>query len=115
MVRGRGLRLQPRWCATSLDTPAACPYICGHARVVRPGGQGIYLMSDNLVLELLRAIRGDIADLKTDVLELKERVGGLEVAHGSTATASASISRRLDRVGADVDLIKRRLDLVGAT
>ena len=62
-------------------------------------------MSDNLVLDLLRAIRGDIAGLKTDMVEIKERIGLLE---GS----NASVSRRLDRVSGDVEFIKRRLDLV---
>ena len=65
-------------------------------------------MSDNLVLELLRAIRGDIAGLKTDVLEVKERIGFLE---GQTA----SVSRRIDRISGDVEQIKRRLDLVEVT
>ena len=65
------------------------------------------MMSDNLVLDLLRAIRGDIAGLKTDMTKIKERIGLLE---GS----NASVSRRLDRVASDVDLIKRRLDLVEA-
>ena len=63
------------------------------------------MMSDNLVLDLLRAIRGDIAGLKTDMVEIKERIGLLE-------GGNASVSRRLDRVGGDVELIKRRLDLV---
>ncbi len=65
-------------------------------------------MSDNLVLDLLRAIRGDIGELRADVSELKDRVGLLEV-------QGASISRRLDRVGGDVERIKRRLDLSDAS
>ncbi|HEX3349674.1 MAG TPA: hypothetical protein VHS58_16400 [Acetobacteraceae bacterium] len=67
-------------------------------------------MSDgprDLVVELLRAIRGDIAASRDDAIELKERVSRLE---GQTA----SISRRLDRVGGDVEQIKRRLDLVNS-
>lgn len=67
-------------------------------------------MSDaasNLVLELLRAIRGDLADLKGDMLEVKERLGLIEGQY-------ASLSRRVDRVGGDVELIKRRLNLVEA-
>ena len=63
------------------------------------------MMSDKLVLDLLHAIRGDIAGLKTDMVEIKERIGLLE--GGNT-----SVSRRLDRVGGDVELIKRRFDLV---
>jgi hypothetical protein len=67
-------------------------------------------MSDqrgDLVLELLRAIRGDLAEIKTDLVELKQRVGLLEVQY-------ASLSGRVDRIAGDVVLIKRRLDLVEA-
>jgi hypothetical protein len=62
-------------------------------------------MSDNIVLELLRAIRGDIAGLRADMVEVKERLGLLEA-------TGAPVSRRMDRVGGDVEQIKRRLDLV---
>ena len=62
-------------------------------------------MSDHLVLEHLRAIRGDIAEIKTDMREVKERLGILEAQY-------ASLSRRVDRLGGDVEQIRRRLDLV---
>jgi len=62
-------------------------------------------MSDNLVLELLRAMRSDIADIKADIIEIKERLGLLEA-------GQASLSRRVDRLGGDVDTIKRRLNLI---
>jgi hypothetical protein len=64
-------------------------------------------MSENLVLELLRAIRGDVADLKVDVTGVKERLGILEQQY-------SSVSRQVDRIGGDVEQIKRRLDLVDA-
>ena len=64
-------------------------------------------MSDNLVLELLRAIRGDIGEMKTDTIEIKERLGLIESQY-------ASLSRRVDRLGGDVEQIKKRLDLVPA-
>ena len=64
-------------------------------------------MSDNLVLELLRAIRGDIGDLKADTIEIKERLGILEGGY-------ASLSRRVDRMSGDVEQIKRRLELTDA-
>jgi hypothetical protein len=60
---------------------------------------------DNIVLDLLRAIRCDIAEVKTDLVELKERVGNLESQY-------ASVSRRLDRMAGDIERIKKRLDLV---
>ena len=64
-------------------------------------------MSDNLVLELLRAIRGDIAELRADNVELRERMGLLE-------GQASSISRRLDRLVGDVSQVRRRLDLADA-
>jgi len=64
-------------------------------------------MSDNLVLDLLRAIRGDIGELRADTIEIKERLGMLEGGY-------ASLSRRVDRMSGDVEQIKRRLELTDA-
>ena len=67
-------------------------------------------MSDtpqNMVLELLRAIRGDIGELKADMIEVKERLGLIESQY-------PNLSRRTDRIGGDVEQIKRRLNLVEA-
>ena len=66
-------------------------------------------MSDtpNLMLDMLRAIRGDLGEIKTDLIELKQPVGLLESQY-------ASLSNRIDRIAGDVGLIKRRLDLVEA-
>jgi predicted nuclease with TOPRIM domain len=64
-------------------------------------------MSDSLVLELLRAMRGDISQIKTDIIEVKERLGFLEGGY-------ASLSRRVDRIGGDVERIKTRLDIADA-
>ena len=67
-------------------------------------------MSDsqsNLVLDLLRAMRGDLSEIKTDLTELKQRVGLMEAQY-------ANLSNRIDRIAGDVSLIKRRLDLVDA-
>jgi hypothetical protein len=61
----------------------------------------------DLVLELLRAIRGDLADLKTAMVEVKERLGFLEAQY-------ASLSRRVDRIDRRLDRIERRLGLVEA-
>jgi hypothetical protein len=73
---------------------------------------------DNIVLNLLRAIRGDIEEIRLDVRELKERMTNLETLVGNSVSTElhhyASLSGRLDRVGGDVDHIKRRLDLVDA-
>ena len=48
-----------------------------------------------------------LAELKSDVIEVKERLGLIEGQY-------ASLSRRVDRIGGDVDQIKRRLELVDA-
>jgi hypothetical protein len=62
----------------------------------------------NLILNLLRAIRGDIGQIKRDIIEIKERLGFLEGVY-------ASLSRRVDRLGNDVGRIKVRLDIVDAS
>jgi hypothetical protein len=66
-------------------------------------------MSDraDLILDMLRAIRGDLAEVKADLAELKQRTGLLEAQY-------AGLSNRVDRIAGDVVLIKRRLDLVEA-
>jgi len=64
-------------------------------------------MSESLALELLRAMRANIAEIKADMIEVKERLGLLESQY-------AGMSRRIDRLGGDVELIKRRLDIVPA-
>lgn len=64
-------------------------------------------MSDNLVLEHLRAIRAT-QEKHGDVLaEVRERVGMLESQY-------ASLSRRVDRIDLRLDRIERRLDIVEA-
>nr|WP_294563506.1 hypothetical protein [uncultured Rhodopila sp.] len=52
-------------------------------------------------------MRGDISQIKTDIIEVKERLGFLERGY-------ASLSRPVDRIGSDVGRIKARLDIAGA-
>ncbi len=59
---------------------------------------------DNPVLHMLRTIRDDVAELKGDMREVKERLGLLEGGY-------SSVSRRIDRIGGDIERIKRRLGL----
>jgi hypothetical protein len=59
------------------------------------------------IVEMLRAIRGDLADLKTSTIEMKERLGFFEAQY-------ASLSRRVDRIDGRLDPIERRLGLVEA-
>ena len=82
--------------------------IIAYDPTISPGYDGG--MSDepeNLTLNLLRAIRGDVGQIKADIIEIKERLGFLEGIY-------ASMSRRVDRIGGDVERIKVRLDLVDA-
>jgi len=63
---------------------------------------------DNLLLEYLRAIRGDVGDLCEDVRELRYRVSSIDSALGS-------VRRELSETHADVLIthgrIESRLDL----
>ena len=61
--------------------------------------------TENLVLELLRAIRTTVDRLSDDMQEVKGRLGILE-------TQYASIPNRLDRMDERVHRIEKRLDLV---
>jgi hypothetical protein len=62
---------------------------------------------ENLILTYLRRIDSKVDGLRTDMVEVKERLGFWEEQY-------ASISRRVDRIGGDVERIKTRLDLVDA-
>jgi chromosome segregation ATPase len=67
-------------------------------------------MSDaraDLILDMLRAIRAEQGEIRTDLAEIKERLGILE-------TQYASLSRRVDPLGGDVEQVKRRLGLIEA-
>ena len=71
--------------------------------------------TDNLVLEMLRAIRGDIAEMRVEQREQRARIGAIEraVAHleREQAELRAEIGARFDRVLDRLDRIERRLDL----
>ena len=75
-------------------------------------------MSDNLVLELLRAIRGDIAEIRTEQREQRGRLAAIErsLAHieRDGAEARAEVGGRFDRILDRLDRIERRLDLAEA-
>jgi hypothetical protein len=63
--------------------------------------------AENLVLDRLRAIRGDIGEIKTDLIEIKQRLGFLGGRY-------ANLRARTDRIAGDLSLIKSRLNLVEA-
>jgi archaellum component FlaC len=62
---------------------------------------------EDLILTYLRRIDTKVDDVRADMAEVKQRLGFLEEQY-------ASISRRVDRIGGDVERIKTRLDLVDA-
>lgn len=59
----------------------------------------------DIVLERLREIRAMLGEIRADTADTRLRVGMLEGGY-------ASVSLRLDRIAADVERIKRRLNLV---
>jgi septal ring factor EnvC (AmiA/AmiB activator) len=70
--------------------------------------------AESLILELLRQIRGDIAEVRQDMSDLKLSVHVLEDQYASLAMSVSGLNHRLDRIQGDVTTIKRRLNLVDA-
>ena len=60
-----------------------------------------------LIQTMVQRVLDQVSELGGDMVEVKERLGLLEL-------SNASLSRRVDRMSGDIDLIKRRLDLVPA-
>ena len=66
----------------------------------------------NIIIELLRAIRGDLAKLTDKVDGLTQRVGSLERQVAIVHDDMAGIQMRLDRHDSRLDRIERQLDLI---
>jgi septal ring factor EnvC (AmiA/AmiB activator) len=78
-------------------------------------------MSDNLVLEILRAIRGDIAKLSDRLDEHGHRLGRIEMMiagqrrdQANDSEARAALEVRVDRLSNRLERVERRLDIVSA-
>jgi len=78
-------------------------------------------MSDNrasIMLDHLRAIRGDIGLMKDDLADVKQRLTTLEIQLGAMVATEQShygqTMLRLDRLDVRLDRIERRLDLTDA-
>ena len=73
---------------------------------------------DNLVLEMLRAIRASQARTEEDVGELKHRMSTVEQQTAqilaSEMSCYAGVSSRLDRITDRLERIERRLEIVPA-
>ncbi len=75
---------------------------------------------ESLVLELLRAIRGDIAGINERLNEVQRRQNDTHLAvlslrrdQTTDAEAVAHVQARMDRFGERLERIERRLDIVG--
>lgn len=62
-------------------------------------------ISNELIYELLKSMQGQLSNLQTDMLEVKERLGTLEMQY-------ASLSRRVDRIDERLDRVEKCLGLV---
>ena len=72
----------------------------------------------NLVLEMLRAMRRDIGEMREDIRELKHRMSTVEqqvsIMIASEMSHYAGVSTRLDRIGDKIERVERRLEIVPA-
>lgn len=68
--------------------------------------------TENLMLEILKRLQGDMSEMKQDVRDIKVRTGLLEGHVASLLAAQHHTNERLDRLGDRVERIERRLDLV---
>lgn len=73
---------------------------------------------DNLVLEMLRGIRGDVAAIRdvqrehgVRLAELGTGLAGLRRDNAGDAEVSAHLAVRIDRLRDEVDRIKQRLEI----
>ncbi len=68
--------------------------------------------TENLVLEMLRRIRGSMERMELDLMDIKSRMTSVEIVVGQMSGQLASQSLRLDRMEERIGRIERRLDLV---
>lgn len=77
------------------------------------------MATDNLVLEMLRAVRGDLAGIRQELGDLKLRMQAVETAvvsvkRDTTEIYAAQIAsgQRLDKLSDRMERIEKRLDIV---
>lgn len=66
---------------------------------------------ENLVIEHLRAIRGDLVGVKDDLRDIKARLGAIEHHQAGQMLDSVRQSSRLDDLAARLEKVERRLEL----
>ncbi len=70
--------------------------------------------NESIMLEILKRLQADMADVKQDIRDLKVRVGILEGHTQGLMAAQHLANERLDRIDTRVGRIERRLDIVEA-
>jgi cob(I)alamin adenosyltransferase len=70
--------------------------------------------TENLILEILKRIQGDMADMKADVSDIKLRVTATEEHLATMMMSIAGLNSRLDKLDGRVLRIERRLELTEA-
>lgn len=68
----------------------------------------------NLILEILRAIRGDQAAMRAKVNNFADRMRGLEIRFGALESRFALVEERMAGIEARLDRIETRLGLIEA-
>ena len=66
---------------------------------------------ENLILEYLRGIRGDIASMKNDLHDLRMRVASLEVLVANVVSDVLRLNGRMDEMDRRIERIEQRLEL----
>jgi len=65
----------------------------------------------DIVLEHLRAVRGDIGALRDDMREMKGRMSGVEDIVAALVSADTRMQHSLDRLSERVERVEKRLGL----
>ncbi|QMW21852.1 hypothetical protein [Sandaracinobacteroides saxicola] len=68
----------------------------------------------DLMLEMLKRIRGDVLDIKNEIGDLKLRMHAVEEHVGSIVVSLSGVNHRLDRMDERIGRVERRLELVDA-
>ena len=71
-------------------------------------------MTDNIVLEHLRAIRSDLSEIKEDIRDVKHRLTSVEMAVSQVHGDFAGQSLRIDRIQDRLHRIETRINLSDA-
>lgn len=70
--------------------------------------------TENLILEILKRMQGDMSEMKADIGDLRLRMTATEEHLATLVMSTAGINHRLDRVSDRVERIERRLELTDA-